>query len=158
MKGGSNWPPHPPQGKTAFINPSLIRVKNKFCHSYNILSILRILRILYEWQNLFLRITFLHSTTRSNDKNMEQLLAQNLHLLMLASSWMMWRKSFLNVRNYNLSFGSVISTIYIFIGVEFLNELTNFHFDLKFTYETSSCIVNFLDLNVSLRNGTIHLH
>ena len=42
-----------------------------------------------------------------------------------------------------------------FIGVEFLNELTNFHFDLKFTYETSSCIANFLDLNVSLRNWTV---
>ena len=27
---------------------------------------------------------------------------------------------------------------------------------MKFTYETSSCTINFLDLNVSLKNGTIH--
>ena len=39
---------------------------------------------------------------------------------------------------------------------QFLNELNNFHSNLKFTYETSSCTVNFLDLNVSLRNGAIH--
>ena len=39
---------------------------------------------------------------------------------------------------------------------QFLNELNNFHSYLKFTYETSSCTVNFLDLNVSLRNGAIH--
>ena len=32
---------------------------------------------------------------------------------------------------------------------QFLNELNNFHSNLKFTYETSSCTVNFLDLNVS---------
>ena len=38
----------------------------------------------------------------------------------------------------------------------FLNELNNFLFNLKFTYETSSCTVNFLDLNVSLRKGAIH--
>ena len=35
-----------------------------------------------------LKKTFLNSTARSNDKNLGQLLAQNLHLLMLASSWM----------------------------------------------------------------------
>ena len=39
---------------------------------------------------------------------------------------------------------------------QFLNELNNFHSNLKFTYETSICTVNFLDLNVSLRNGAIH--
>ena len=39
---------------------------------------------------------------------------------------------------------------------QFLNELNNFHSTLKFTYETSSCTVNFLDLNVSLRNGATH--
>ena len=39
---------------------------------------------------------------------------------------------------------------------QFLNELNNFHSNLKFTYETSSCTVNFLDLNVSLRNGALH--
>ena len=39
---------------------------------------------------------------------------------------------------------------------EFLNELNSFHFNLKFTYETSSCTVDFLDLNVSLKNGTLH--
>ena len=38
----------------------------------------------------------------------------------------------------------------------FFNELSNFHSYLKFTYETSSSVVNFLDLNVSLRNGAIH--
>ena len=32
----------------------------------------------------------------------------------------------------------------------------NFHYNLNFTYQTSSCTVNFLDLNVSLRNGAIH--
>ena len=39
---------------------------------------------------------------------------------------------------------------------QFLNELNNFHSYLKFTDETSSCIVNFLDLNVSLRNEPIY--
>ena len=39
---------------------------------------------------------------------------------------------------------------------QFLNELNNFHSNLKFTYETPSCTVNFPDLNVSLRNGAIH--
>ena len=65
------------------------------------------------------------------------------------------------VRNYNLSFGSVILTIYFLYGfmeklTQFLNELNNFHSNLKFTFETSSCTVNFLDLNVSLRNGVTH--
>ena len=65
------------------------------------------------------------------------------------------------VRNYNLSFGSVILTTYFLYGfmeklTQFLNELNNFHSNLKFTFETSSCTVNFLDLNVSLRNGVIH--
>ena len=39
---------------------------------------------------------------------------------------------------------------------QFLSELNNFHCNLKFTYETFSCTVNFLDLNVSLRNGAIN--
>ena len=39
---------------------------------------------------------------------------------------------------------------------QFLIELNNFHSNLNFTYETSSCTVNFLDLNVSLRNGALH--
>ena len=38
---------------------------------------------------------------------------------------------------------------------QFLNGLNNFHSNLKFTYETSSCTVNFLDLNVSVSNGAI---
>ena len=38
----------------------------------------------------------------------------------------------------------------------FLNERNNFHSNLKLIYETSSCTVNFLDLNVSLRNRAIH--
>ena len=39
---------------------------------------------------------------------------------------------------------------------QFLNELDNFHSNLKYTSETSSSTVNFLDLNISLRNGAIH--
>ena len=38
----------------------------------------------------------------------------------------------------------------------FFNELNNFHRNLKFTYEASSYTVDFLNLNVSLRNGAIH--
>ena len=38
----------------------------------------------------------------------------------------------------------------------FLSELNNFHSNLKFTYETSSCTLNFLDLNASLRNEATH--
>ena len=38
---------------------------------------------------------------------------------------------------------------------QFLNELNNFHSNLKLIYETSSGTVNFLDLNVSLKNGAI---
>ena len=37
----------------------------------------------------------------------------------------------------------------------FLNELDKFHPNLSFTYETSKERVNVLDLNVSLRKGTI---
>ena len=37
----------------------------------------------------------------------------------------------------------------------FLNELNKFHLNLSFTYETSEERVNFLDLNVSRRNGGI---
>ena len=39
---------------------------------------------------------------------------------------------------------------------QFLNKLKSFHYNLKFTYETSCCTVKILDLNVSLRNGPIH--
>ena len=35
-------------------------------------------------------------------------------------------------------------------------NVTAFHSNLKFTYGTSSCTDDFLDLNVSLRNGAIH--
>ena len=37
--------------------------------------------------------------------------------------------------------------------IQFLNELNNFHSNLKIKL---SCTVIFLDLNVSLRNGAIH--
>ena len=37
----------------------------------------------------------------------------------------------------------------------FLSGLNKFHRNLNFTYETSKERVNFLDLNVSLRNGKI---
>ena len=70
---------------------------------------------------------------------------------------MKWRQSFLKARNYNLSFGSVINTIYFLFGevklTRFLNKLNNFHINLKFTYEASSYTVDFLDLNVSLKNA-----
>ena len=39
---------------------------------------------------------------------------------------------------------------------QFLNELNNFYSNLKFTYGTFSCTINFLYLDVSLRNGAIH--
>ena len=78
---------------------------------------------------------------------------------MLAPSWMKQRQSFLKVQNYNLSFSSVILTIWTH-GEEkltqFLNELKNFHSNLKFAHETSCCTVKFLYLNVSLSNGTIY--
>ena len=38
----------------------------------------------------------------------------------------------------------------------FLNELNKFHPNLGFTYETSEKTVNFLDLNVSIRNRLIN--
>ena len=41
-------------------------------------------------------------------------------------------------------------------AAQFLNELNNFHSNLKFIYDTSSCTRHFLDLNVSLRNGVLH--
>ena len=40
--------------------------------------------------------------------------------------------------------------------VQFLNELNNFHPNVSFTYETSKNNVNFLNLNVSLKDGAIH--
>ena len=40
--------------------------------------------------------------------------------------------------------------------VQFLKELNNFHHNLNSKYETSKKNVNFLDLNVSLRDGAIH--
>ena len=41
--------------------------------------------------------------------------------------------------------------------VQFLNELNNFHPNLSFTYETSKNNLSFLDLNVRLRDGGIHV-
>ena len=50
-------------------------------------DIVQIVRISYKWQYFFLKKFFLNSAAGSNDKNLEILLAQNLHLLlMLASS------------------------------------------------------------------------
>ena len=40
--------------------------------------------------------------------------------------------------------------------VHFLNDLNNFHPNLSLTYETSKNNINFLDLNVSLRDDAIH--
>ena len=40
--------------------------------------------------------------------------------------------------------------------IQFLNELNNIHPNLSFIYETSENNVNFLDLNVSLRDVAIH--
>ena len=37
----------------------------------------------------------------------------------------------------------------------FLKVINEFHSNLKFTYETSQNSVNFLDLNVSLKDGAI---
>ena len=37
--------------------------------------------------------------------------------------------------------------------VKFLNELINLHPNISFTYETSKSNVNYLDLNVNLRDG-----
>ena len=37
----------------------------------------------------------------------------------------------------------------------FHNELDNFHPNLSFTCETSTEIVNFVDLNVSIKNGAV---
>ena len=61
---------------------------------------------------------------------------------------------FLKVRNHNLSFGSVLTTYFLF-GLmdswkregQFFNELFNFHSNLKFTFETSSCTVDFFRSN-----------
>ena len=39
---------------------------------------------------------------------------------------------------------------------QLLNELNNFHSNLKFACEISSFAVNFLDVNISLKNGAIH--
>ena len=41
-------------------------------------------------------------------------------------------------------------------SLSFLMNVITFISNLIFTYETSSCTVNFLDLIVSLRNGAIH--
>ena len=42
--------------------------------------------------------------------------------------------------------------------IQFLNELNNFHLNLSFSYETSKNNVNFIDLNISLRDGAIHTY
>ena len=93
---------------------------------------------------------------------------------MLASSQTKQRQSFLKVNNYNFSFGPVVlkinvytykntyNNIYFFSYEEeklsnFTNEHNNFHYNLKFTYKAPSYTVDFLDLNVSLRNSAIHV-
>ena len=119
------------------------------------------MRIQYRWSNLFLRIIFLSSMGKLKDKNQVQQLEPNLHLLTLVFSWVKQKSSFLKVKSYNLFYGFVILT-YFFIwthgtqGLDsFLNEFNKFHHSLSFTYETSKERVNFLDLNVILKNGKI---
>ena len=106
---------------------------------------------------------FLNSAARSNDKNLGQLLAQTLHLLMLASPWMKKRQSFSKEELQTFHWLRYNDDIF-FIWThgeekltQFLNEFNNCHSYLKFTYETSRGTANFLDLNVSLRNGAIHV-
>ena len=99
----------------------------------------------------------MNSTARSNEENLEQLLAQNLHFMDEVETEFLKSQelqSFLWLRY-------VDDIFFIWIHGEeklsqFLNELNNFHSNLKFTYESSSCTVNLLDLNESLRNVAIH--
>ena len=80
---------------------------------------------------------------RLKDKNQVQQLEPNLHLL----------QPFLWLRYINDIF--FIWTHGTQKLDSFLNEPNKFHPNLSFTYETSKERVNFLDLNVSLRNGAI---
>ena len=101
----------------------------------------------------------MNSTARSNDKNLRQLLAPPYARIFMYEVETEFLKSeelqpLLWLRYIN-------KIIFIWIHGEekltqFLNEFNNFHFYLTFTYETSSGTVNFLDPNVSLRNGAIH--
>lgn len=69
------------------------------------------------------------------------------------------RGSFLKVRNYTLFWLFYNGDIFFIQTykeeklIQFVNELSNCHLNLKFKYETSSCTVNFPDLNLNLRNG-----
>ena len=76
-----------------------------------------LLRIQYGWQILFLKIFFFEFNGEVKQQNQEQVWSQNLHLHVLASSWMKQRQffksqelqPFLWLGNYNLFFGTVLT-------------------------------------------------
>ena len=77
---------------------------------------------------------------------------------------MKWKPVFLKHNNFSHlsshSFDLDILMIYLSDGHMvknklFLKDLNEFHPNLKFTFETSQSCVNYLDLNVSLKDGAI---
>ena len=57
----------------------------------------------------------------------------------------------------NKSSLSLLMSLIAFIPKRNLHmNLNKIHSDAKYTYETSTCTVNFLDLNANLKNGAIH--
>ena len=96
----------------------------------------------------------------SNEKDQEQLLAQNLQLLYACIFIDEAETELLKSQELQpflwLCFIDNIFSTWVYGEdklTQFLNKLNNFYSQLKlFTYETSICTVNFLDVNVNLKN------
>ena len=96
----------------------------------------------------------------SNEKDQEQLLAQNLQLpyaciFIDETETELLKSQELQPFLWLCFIGNIFSTWVYGENklTQFLNKLNNFYSQLTlFTYETSICTVNFLDLNVNLKN------
>ena len=96
----------------------------------------------------------------SNEKDQEQLLAQNLQLpyaciFIDEAETELLKSQELQPFLWLCFIGNIFSTWVYGENklTQFLNKLNNFYSQLKlFTYETSICTVNFLDVNVNLKN------
>ena len=106
----------------------------------------------------------MNSTARSNDKNLEHVLAQKFESPYACIFMDEEETEFLKRQELQpfVCFPYTDDTFFIWTDGEeklthFLNKINNFHSNLKFTCETSSCTLNFVDLNVSLRDDAIHI-
>ena len=97
-----------------------------------------------------------------SSRSQEQSWELNVPQHTLAYIWIRWRKNFWRSKSINLSHGFDISMIFFFIWTHgegklktFLENLNQFHPNIKFTHESSTESIPFLDLRVKLSQGKL---